>query len=201
MEVHCSLSPKNATLMPSQKEKANMSLTQHVRLMAHYNQWMNQKVYAAAATLPASALEQDRGAFFGSIFGTLNHIALGDTIWLKRLSTAFPDSWGLNAAKELPTISKLDRLLYSDLASLLVYRNTLDALFTQLGQVIEETDLQQTLSYGDLKGNPYKKEFFSLLMHVFNHQTHHRGQVSTLLTQAGVDIGVTDLNAIIPIID
>ncbi|MEN9538820.1 MAG: hypothetical protein RLZZ126_1055, partial [Pseudomonadota bacterium] len=57
-----------------------------VSLMAEYNRWMNQRVYAAAATLPAVALTAERGAFFGSILGTLNHIAVGDTIWLRRFA-------------------------------------------------------------------------------------------------------------------
>ncbi len=175
-----------------------MSLSQHVRLMAQYNQWMNQKIFAAAATLTTAALEQDRGAFFGSIFATLNHLAVGDTIWLKRLSSAFPDSWGLNAAKDLPPFSGLDQLIYPDLAGLLEYRLALDAIFNQLGEVAQDEVLLQDLDYKDLKGNPCRKQVFSLLMHVFNHQTHHRGQVSTLFSQAGVDIGVTDLNALIP---
>jgi len=64
-----------------------MDILAHIRLLAQYNQWMNDKVYEAAAKLDPAALEADRGAFFGSVLGTLNHIMVGDAIWLQRLGT------------------------------------------------------------------------------------------------------------------
>lgn len=64
-----------------------MELQPHFALMAFYNQWMNAKVYDAASKLTAAELNEERGAFFGSIFGTLNHIVVADTIWLKRFAT------------------------------------------------------------------------------------------------------------------
>src|SRR5690606_22607420 len=64
-----------------------MSLKGHFELLSNYNQWMNSKVYEAAAHLTAIDLAKDRGAFFSSILGTLNHIVVGDTIWLKRFAT------------------------------------------------------------------------------------------------------------------
>jgi len=175
-----------------------MALDQHVQLMAHYNQWMNQKLYDTAASLSEYALRENRGAFFGSIFATLNHLAVADTIWIKRLSAHFPPVWELEAAKQLPQIQALDLTLFEDFNMLRDYRNKLDAMLIQLSLKAQDKDLEMPVSYLDIKGNPHNKQLFQLLMHVFNHQTHHRGQITTLLSQAGVDVGVTDLNALIP---
>lgn len=171
---------------------------QHLQLMAKYNQWMNQKVYDAAASLSADELQKQRGAFFGSIFATLNHLAVADTIWLKRLSVIFPAEWELESAKQLQQIQQLDLNLFDDLNQLRAYRDQLDAILIKLSHHADHEILSQPVSYFDIKGNPYTKQFFSLLMHLFNHQTHHRGQITTMLTQAGVDVGVTDLNMLIP---
>lgn len=175
-----------------------MSLTKHVQMMAQYNQWMNQKLYDAVSGMDEAELKQERGAFFGSLFATLNHIAVADTIWLKRLSGLFPTQWNLTGIENLQTIHALDTQLFDQLAELRQYREGVDHLLLQISEKIDEQTLMAPLHYTDIKGNPHTKEFFSLLMHVFNHQTHHRGQITTLLSQANIDIGVTDLNAIIP---
>lgn len=176
----------------------NQPLQSHVQLMAHYNQWMNQKIYDAAANLPEETLKENRGAFFGSILATLNHLAVADTIWLKRLSSIFPPAWELEEAKQLPHIQALDTTLFTDLASLLDYRHKLDAMLQLLGNKAQDEALTTFVSYSDTKGNQHNKPLFSLLMHIFNHQTHHRGQITTLFSQVGVDVGVTDLNALVP---
>lgn len=175
-----------------------MSLNKHVQLMAHYNQWMNQKLYDAATDMNEVDLKKERGAFFGSIFATLNHIAVADTIWLKRLSMVFPTQWNLAGIENLQQISSLEMQLSDQLTTLRHYREQLDALFMQISDKVSDEELLITVHYTDIKGNPHTKQFFSLLMHVFNHQTHHRGQITTMLSQANIDIGVTDLNAIIP---
>ena len=75
----------------------------------------------------------------------------------------------------------------------------LDQLIINLVDSLEVQDLQQNLHYQSIAGEPLSKDFCSLMLHLFNHQTHHRGQVSTLLMQAGIDIGVTDLGMFIPV--
>lgn len=166
-------------------------------LMAAYNAAMNQQLYAAAATLPDAALTLERQAFFGSILGTLNHIAVADTIWLQRFAGHRAGFGALAAARALPTPSRLDQALAGDLAALRTERVALDAIITALVDQLREEDLAHILRYTNSRG-AQQKHFGSLLLHFFNHQTHHRGQASTLLFQAGVDIGVTDLLALIP---
>lgn len=170
----------------------------HVRLMATYNAWMNAKVLDAATTLPDEALMLDRKAFFGSILGTLNHLVVADTFWLKRFAThpAHYEALAPVLALEMP--KALNQILFIDIRSLAEHRKMLDQIIVGFAETISESDLVQTLHYTNTSGVASAKSFFSLLMHFFNYQTHHRGQVTTLLTQAGVDVGVTDLVSLIP---
>jgi uncharacterized damage-inducible protein DinB len=166
--------------------------------MAKYNEWMNTRLYRAATSLPGNELVANRKAFFGSVLGTLNHLAVGDTIWLKRFATHPANYAALELVRNLPTPASLDQLLYSDVQNLSDYRRSLDQVITEWTRSIADRDLDHVLYYANTKGVAAAKNFFSLVMHFFNHQTHHRGQVTTLLSQAGVDVGVTDLLAIIP---
>jgi uncharacterized damage-inducible protein DinB len=165
--------------------------------MATYNQWMNQNIYVAAAGLSSADLKLDRKAFFGSILGTLNHIAVGDTIWLRRFAK-HPAMFKVLLELDAANPQTLSEQLFPDLELLSEYRKKLDATIIKWVASITEADFSIPLNYKNMKGVAAEKDFFSMLMHFFNHQTHHRGQVSTLLFQAGVDIGVTDLLAVIP---
>lgn len=166
-------------------------------LLASYNASMNHKLYAAAATLPQHALAADRGAFFGSVLGTLNHIVAGDIIWLRRFMGHPSGFASLQALNDIPAPASLAHVFSEDLGSLLELRVRLDAVIVSLAAGLSNDDLAQPLSYRNSRGE-CRKNFGSLLLHFFNHQTHHRGQASTLLSQAGVDIGVTDLLECIP---
>ena len=175
-----------------------MSRSDHIRLMAKYNEWMNARLYEAAARLPEEELVADRKAFFGSILGTLNHLAVGDTIWLKRFAVHPAAYATLEPVRNLPMPASHDQVLHSDLQSLAYYRRSLDQVITEWAHSVAEHDLDQVLRYANTRGVVAGRNFFSLVMHFFNHQTHHRGQATTLLSQAGVDVGVTDLFALIP---
>jgi uncharacterized damage-inducible protein DinB len=175
-----------------------VKVTQHIQLMAEYNQWMNEKLYAVAATLPIEQLKENRGAFFGSIIATLNHIAVGDIFWLKRFAQLLVTHKELDPIKVLAQPLALNAMLYDDLSELKTLRTQLDKTFCSLAASITENELAQTVEYKNTQGVVSTKKLFSLLMHVFNHQTHHRGQLTTLFSQLGIDIGVTDLVAIIP---
>lgn len=141
-----------------------MQLTEHLYLMAKYNQWMNTQLYEAALKLSTKEPAKNRGGFFGSIIGTLNY-------WM-------------------PYCLRLSTNCYA-------YRQIVNNLFSELARFMIVTKLKLMLSYRNTKSIASTKNLFSLLMHVFNHQTHHRRQVTNLLSQAGVYVGVTDLVAII----
>jgi len=166
--------------------------------MATYNEWMNAKLYEAAMGLPEEELIANKKAAFGSILGILNHLVVGDTIWLKRLATHPAHYSALELIRSLSAPTSLDQLLFTDFQSLSKHRKLLDQVITEWAHSITGHDLEHVLSYTNTKGVATHKNFFSLVMHFFNHQTHHRGQATTLLWQSNVDIGVTDLLALIP---
>lgn len=170
---------------------------EQIALMATYNQWMNRKVYDAASQLSHAELAVDRQAFFGSILGTLNHLALGDTVWLKRFALHPAGYSALAPLSAIATPVDLKQLAFADLPALAARREWLDQLIAEWAHCLNDSELDHRLQYHNMRGMAADKPFFSLLVHFFNHQTHHRGQVTTLLTQAGVDVGDTDLLALI----
>ncbi len=175
-----------------------MALKQQFELLALYNQWMNGKIYEAAARLGPEEAAKDRGAFFGSIQGTLNHLVVGDTIWLQRFATRPSCGVALEAVAKLATPASPDEILFPTLYALAEHRSWLDDQIRHWVAGLTHRDLESVFHYRNTKGVPTSKRYASLILHFFNHQTHHRGQVCTLLFQAGVDPGLTDLLALIP---
>lgn len=178
-------------------EKTQVNRTEHIALMANYNQWMNRKLYDAALTLTDAELARDRQAFFGSILGTLNHLALGDTVWLKRFAQHPAGYAALAPLNAVSAPADLKQLAFADIRELAAHRSWLDQLIVDWSHTVQDIDLDHRLHYSNMRGVSADKDFFSLLVHFFNHQTHHRGQATTLLTQAGLDVGTTDLLALI----
>ncbi|QEM82912.1 DinB family protein [Halomonas binhaiensis] len=170
-----------------------MQLMEHFMLLARYNQWMNTKVYAAASHLPTEEQWKDRGAFFGSILGTLNHIMVGDILWLKRFATHPSSHASLHGIVSLAMPSSLEQILIDEFEPLHQRRKWMDEQIINWIEQLSYRDLDDSLSYHNIQGTPATQPYSSLILHFFNHQTHHRGQVSTLLLQAGEDIGSTDL--------
>lgn len=166
--------------------------------MAQYNCWMNTRLYDATATLAEARIFEDRGAFFGSLFDTLNHLVVADMIWLHR----FARHPGLDdlarAMAVFPRPRSLKERVASSLPALRGQRVALDEVVIQLGANVTQEQLAGTLRYANTAGEAQARNFGALLQHFFNHQTHHRGQATTLLSQCGVDVGVTDLLAVIP---
>lgn len=180
------------------KEPIFMKLKEHVYLMADYNQWINQKIYEAVSPMAPEQLHEDKGAFFGSIFASLNHICVGDTLWLKRFSSALLRYEAYAPISELTTPASLDAFLANNFNDLKDRRVLLDEALLEIASLITDEELLQPISYQNSKGVKANKTLFNLLMHLFNHQTHHRGQITTLLSQSGIDIGITDLVFIQP---
>ena len=172
-----------------------MSLKEHFQLLAAYNQWMNAKVYEAAGRLSASELARDRGAFFGSILGTLNHIVVADTVWLKRFVTHPSCVDSFQSVAELDNPGSPDQILFDDLGRLKEHRIWLDRQIIDWISQLSERDLDVVLSYHNMKGVSANKRYSSLVLHFFNHQTHHRGQIHAMLTACGARPEPTDIPA------
>ena len=175
-----------------------MSLKLDFELMARYNQWMNARLYAAAAQLDDAELRADRGAFFGSILATLAHILAADTHWMKRFATALPEVASLDAVRELPLPELVRGITFPDFARLRSEREAMDSVFIDFTAEADETLYDRPLHYANTAGERHVKPSGLVLRHVFNHQTHHRGQATTLFSQLGIDVGVTDLSVLIP---
>lgn len=157
----------------------------YCRMMARYNRWQNQNLITAAATLSDAARRQDRGAFFGSIFATLNHLLWADTIWLHRFSGS--------AKPEQPNIPGSVGEA-ADWQSYLVRREAKTAEFIAWANAVTQSDLDGDLVwYSGAAKRDMVRPLGMMAVHVFNHQTHHRGQVHAMLTAAGAKPDDTDL--------
>jgi uncharacterized damage-inducible protein DinB len=156
--------------------------SEYCQTMAAYNQWMNQKLYAVCAEISDAERKQDRGAFFKSIHGTLNHLLYGDRTWLGRFVNQ-------------PFAPKvIGQELYSDFAELRQAREICDREIMDWAKSASQAWLEQSFTYtSNVDGKSRVLPTWVLVTHLFNHQTHHRGQLTTLLSQLGYDPGVTDL--------
>lgn len=165
---------------------------EHARTMARYNRWMNDKLYAVANKLTDAERKQARGAFFGSIHRTLNHILVGDRVWLGRFSNTPLQDGEMGPGG----IHALDQELYADFEELRRERAKTDAEIDAFAASLTEQTMAGELRYLR-RGVMNELPLWHVVAHFFNHQTHHRGQVTTLLMQAGQDPGVTDLLAML----
>ncbi len=175
-----------------------MSASSNFELMAKYNRHINQQFYDAASQLSDEELSADRGAFFKSILATFNHILVGDTIWLQRFAMHPAAFLSLESIRDTKTPDSLNAILYPEIGQLKVAREEMDAVIENFINELSEHDLASPLRYQSTNGKTHTKRLGFLIQHFFNHQTHHRGQITTLLSQAGVDPGVTDLLMTIP---
>jgi len=159
-------------------------MKQHFAMMAAYNAWCNERIYEVAAQLPEADYHADRGAFFKSISGTLNHLLATDRIWLKRFT-------GKGEAPD-----RLDAILFENFTDLRQARRREDDRIVAYVESLSERDLAARVRYRSIT-NPTEIEqpLAPVLMHFFNHQTHHRGQTHCLLTGLGLEGPVLDLAA------
>ena len=171
------------------------------RLLARYNSWINLRMYEACETLADEERKRERGAYFGSIHKTLNHLVVTDQVWLRRFLRSGTEN-GIHFAAlgggliEIPQAYRLDMVPFEDWASLKAKRVQLDAAIERWMAGMPEDYPQMTMRYSNSRGVQREHPAWQAMTHFFNHQTHHRGQTTTLLMQAGVDVGVTDLLAL-----
>ena len=172
-------------------------LLEHYEAMARYNRWMNDKLYGLCAELPDEERKRDVGAFFGSIHRTLNHILLADCAWMRRF-TADAEAFRFRDAKGEPIrVRSLDQELYADFGTLRAVRRRTDGQIEEWVAGLTEEDLLAPLRYKTSAEEEHEHVMWWAVSLFFNHLTHHRGQVTTLLKQRGVNPGVTDLAAML----
>ncbi len=160
----------------------------YLQTMAAYNAEMNRRLYAAAGRLSDAERKQSRGAFWSTIHGTLNHILWGDMQWMHRFAAWPKPAQGM----------KESTAMHDDFAVLTAERTQADAKLIAWAKGVQQPWIDETYTWFSMGAN---REFTQprglLLTHLFNHQTHHRGQAHAMLTAAGQQTGDTDLPLII----
>ena len=173
-----------------------MNAIDHYQTMARYNRLMNEKLYAVASEVSDEERKRDLGAFFRSVHGTLNHLLLADRAWLGRLTHDRAVFESLDAeGRPITLTGALDQELYADFATLRRERARTDAAIGAFAERLTPERLAAPFTYRTRTGERCEHPLWWAVSHFFNHQTHHRGQVTTLLFQLGHDPGVTDLIA------
>ncbi len=154
-------------------------LRDHFNRFARYNAWANERLYDAVGALPPGQAWLPRKAFFGSFMGTLNHLLVGDRLWFARMTGG-----------DMAWFTGLDQTLFEDFAALRAAREATDRVIIDAVALLP---LSGTLRYRDSRGEAREKPWSVVLAHVFNHQTHHRGQVHDMLGQCDQTPPVLDL--------
>ncbi len=146
-------------------------MTLRAVMFAGYNRWANERLYEAAAKLSDADYRADRGAFFKSVHGTLNHLLVGDRVWMRRFT----------GEGQVPTT--LDAILFEDFGDLRAARRAEDERILRYANALTDADLAGWIRYRTIT-NPVdmEQQLAPALDHFFNHQTHHRGQAHALLT-------------------
>ncbi|HMF68841.1 MAG TPA: DinB family protein [Phyllobacterium sp.] len=149
-------------------------MKQHLRMLAAYNRWANERLYAAAGELEDEEYRRDMRAFFSSLHGTLNHLLVTDRIWLYRFT-------GQGDAPKT-----LDAILFEKLEALKAAREKEDARIIDWVNGLESTDIAGRFTYTTVSDmRTISQRLTPALAHLFNHQTHHRGQAHAILTALG----------------
>jgi uncharacterized damage-inducible protein DinB len=175
-----------------------MDLITHFRSMAQYNSWMNRTIYDTCGVLSDEDRKRDLRAFFGSIHGTLNHLLLADRVQMGRFVGADRMRSFDERGHPIEVLS-LDQELYGDFSTLRREREKTDAMieaWTTSDEVTPEFLAREMVYDAMSAAGRYRVPMWIAVTHFFNHQTHHRGQITTLLSQLGHDPGVTDLMAL-----
>lgn len=161
-----------------------MISTAHVALMATYNQWQNNSLYTAADGLSEADRRADRGAVFQSIHATLSHILWADDLWLSRFTDHPAPYVGIPESTHR----------HDDWEKLKIARTEMDQTLMRWANGLAPEDVQGDLTWysGAMDGMLTRPKWL-LFTHLFNHATHHRGQVHAMLTAAGAKPEDTDI--------
>ncbi len=156
----------------------------YCRMMARYNAWQNRQLFGTAGTMPDAALAEERGAFFGSILGTLNHLMWGDLMWMARFDGG-----------AAPSVTMVDSPgLHPTAAAWSAARLRLDGRISRWAEKVSDVELGGELHwYSGVLEADVSRPLGLCVAHMFNHQTHHRGQVHAMLTAAGSEAPVSDI--------
>ncbi len=161
-------------------------MKEYVELMTSYNARTNEALYGILAKLPEEAFSRNAGSYFGSIRGVLSHVYNADHNWLVRVRRAFPHYRAV-AGAEFAAPLPLSTPQFADFTTLHERRLALDAAYLRLSSELLEADLSKPFEYTTTEGSQRRFIFWQVLVHAFNHQTHHRGQVAEILDEMKIE--------------
>ena len=165
----------------------------HFSYLARYNRAANEQLVGLLATLPEGGLSRPRGSFFGSMQGILDHVMTCDINWLRRFRELFPEDGPLNRARLQPMGHAWTNYEFPVFEDYRRERALVDSIFVDWVAMADTSRFGEVLAYSDSHGTPKSYYFRDALDHVFNHQTHHRGQVSQILDELGVEHDYSNL--------
>ena len=151
-----------------------MTTITNFQLLANFNTWANTKIFSACKKLDSAEYKKDRRAFFSSIHGTLNHLLVVDRAYIARIE-------GIDHG-----LKSLDQILFESLLQLEVARIKEDKRLIDLVNSLSEESIHKEITYKGFETGETTYTIDILLITLFNHQTHHRGQIHNMLSQSGV---------------
>jgi len=174
-----------------------LSLASNFRMMSLYNQRINAQLLDCCLALPQATLEKETHSFFPNVISYWNHILFGDLILIGRLALNNIAKLSPQDLSMFPTPKSPQDIYYRNLSDIAVLRKQVDEVIRQYCINLTEEDCKKFITYNTTEGVSITKAVADVIQHLFNHQTHHRGQLTCVLSQFGVDYGCMDLPVIV----
>ncbi len=166
-------------------------------MMAKYNERINEQLISCCKSLSTDDLTKQTHSFFPSVISYWNHILFGDLILLGRLAAKNISSLTLTDFTDLPTAKSPLDIYHEDLDQITAIRKQVDILISQFCCDLTDAQCDQFITYQTTEDEMITKKVADVVQHMFNHQTHHRGQLTCILSQLDVDYGCMDLPVIV----
>ena len=167
-------------------------------MMSLYNQRINNQLINCCLSLPEKDLHKETHSFFANIISYWNHILFGDLILLNRLAATELTHLKLENLAKFPTPETTQDIYHTKFQKLVSLRQDVDELIISFCEHLTEAECEQVIHYQTTEGESVSKKVADVIQHIFNHQTHHRGQLTCVLSQMDVDYGCMDLPIIVP---
>ncbi|PSW10764.1 damage-inducible protein DinB [Photobacterium sanctipauli] len=174
-----------------------MDLPSNFRMMALYNQRMNNQLMDVCESLTDEQLHAETHSFFSSVMSYWNHILFGDLIMLRRLIDNNIAQIEPVLLSQLPVATAVNETFVSNLKELKSLRQLVDSIYVEFTKSLHPNTCRQVVRYTTTEGGVLERNVAEFCQHIFNHQTHHRGQLTCVLSQFGLDFGCTDLPVIV----
>lgn len=167
-------------------------------MLSHYNQRMNTQLIECCNTLSQEFLVKETGSFFNNIIGYWNHLIFGDLILLRRFASNNIANLTLSDLEVFPQPQSPRDLYHTGLADIASLRKQLDKVIIKFFENLSDSECLEVITYKTTEGDTITKCISDICQHLFLHQTHHRGQLTCILSQFNVDFGCTDLPVLVP---